>query len=100
RIKRHRFFDGLRRRLGSADHFHQRNHMWRIERVSDDTAFGALALGLNNVHRNARRPRGKGRSWWRGIVDFLEQLYLEVRSLWCVLLDKVCLGERLRHFWF
>ena len=73
--------------------------MWRIEGVSDDTAFGALALGLNNVHGDTGRTRGKDGSRRRSIVHLCEQLDLEVWPLRRIFLDKVCLGECHRHFW-
>src|ERR1700733_2338587 len=72
RIKRHGLLDRFRRRLGSAHHFHQRNHVRRIERMSDHTPLGTLASGLNNIHRDARRARGNDRVRRRGIVHLCE----------------------------
>src|SRR3984957_6917620 len=46
-IKRHGLLDRLGRRFGSAHHFHERNDVRRIERMSDHAAFWTLARGLD-----------------------------------------------------
>src|SRR5271169_5531491 len=72
RIKRHGPLDRFGRRLGSAYHFHQRNYVRRIKRMSDHTPLGTLARGLDNIHSYARRTRGNDRARRRGIVHLCE----------------------------
>jgi len=69
----------------------------RIEWVADDAALGTLGAGLDDVHGNPGRAGGEDRCWRSGFVHLREQLDLEVGSLRGVLLDEVCLGERLAH---
>ncbi len=97
RIERHRLIDGLGRRPGATDDFHQRDHMRRIEGVTDDTPFGVLARGLHHRHGQTRGARGDNRIDRRSLIEVSEQLDLEVRTLRAVFLNEICIGHSLLH---
>ena len=97
RIELHRPLDGARGRLHAADHFHQRNDVRRIERMSHQAALGVRALRLHDAGRDAGRARRDDRVRRSRIVHVGEQLHLEIRPLGAVFLNEVRRRQRLLH---
>jgi hypothetical protein len=54
RIEGHRLPDRFRRRLRSANDFHERDDVRRVERVPDEDTLGVLAPRLHDTRRDPR----------------------------------------------
>src|SRR3984957_6263048 len=67
--------------------------------MADHAAFGPLATGVNDAHGDTRGTRGDDGIRGARVIDLGEQLDLEIRTLWPVLLDEVGTRKRFLHAW-
>src|ERR1017187_10995130 len=83
RVERQCTLNSFARGELTAHHFHQRNQVWRIERMSKKDAFGMFGSVLNLTDQDARRTRNDQRTD-RGCA-------LELSDLRAILLNEVSL---------